>query len=467
MNKNYSKVFWPLVYMTIPVIIGMLITFIFQLADTYFIGKLGVDRLAAMSFTYPIYILFIGLFMGMSSGVSSTVAKALGEKNIVKAKSLAAISLTVFVIIGLFLGIIGFVLITPLFKLLGANNDIIGYLHEYMGIMFPGFFLLVGTLIGNSILMAKGIMIPTTLIMAIGGIINIFLDYFLIFGIGKITAMGISGAALATIISWLITFILMTILLIKEKMVSFKVFLNLNKTVSGLKEVFKIGMPSVVAQILNPVAISVITRFIAYSGDSAIASYGIVTKVESLGLTVILALSVILTPFIARLYGAKETYNIEKVIAYSGRITVYWSLLLYLTFILFGKNIIFNFTDNLDVITNSKIYFYIVGLSLPAFGLSHVTTSIFNGAQMPGLSLKLTMVKSLIFTIPLAILGSFIGLYGIFVGISLANIFGAVYSKILLNRWHKETGSYLSGYNPINDYLKDFRSLFLIIRRKK
>ncbi len=464
-NSARNQIFIPLVRMTVPVIIGMLITFIFQLADTFFIGKLGVDKLAAMSFTYPVYILFIGLFMGMSSGVSSTVAKSLGEKNITKAKSLAAVSLTFFSLSGLLLGLLGLWFLKPIFLSLGAQGNLLSYLQDYMGILFPGFFLLVGTLIMNSILMAKGIIIRTTLIMGIGGIVNIILDYLLIFGFGDFAPMGIAGAAIATVLSWMVTFAFMAVMTAHEKMISFNSFNSLKAVRNRLGDVLKIGIPAVAAQILNPISVSVLTRLIAVSGASAIASYGIVTKVESLGLTLVLALSVILTPFTARLYGAGESEDIDRVVAYSGRITVYWSLALYLILILWGKDIISIFSVDLEIMARSRLYFNIVGLSLPFFGLSHVTTSIFNGAQMPGLSLKLTMVKSVLLTIPLALLGSLIGIHGIFWGITIANILGAVYAKKLLDKWQRERGSDLSSYNPLMDYIGDIKRVFATFRR--
>ena len=135
------QVFRVIMTMTIPVILGMVITFLFQLADTYFVGMLGMEKLAAMSFTYPVYILFIGLFMGMASGVSSSVAKALGEGDQSKAGSLATVSVTVFILLGMGLGMLGLILLRPLFTSLGAEGQTLNYIQEYMGILFPGFFL--------------------------------------------------------------------------------------------------------------------------------------------------------------------------------------------------------------------------------------------------------------------------------------------------------------------------------------
>lgn len=466
-NKIKNHVLDALVTMTIPTVVGMLITFIFQLADTYFIGKLGTPQLAAISFTYPIYMLIISLFMGMASGVASNVAKALGEMDYQKSKSLTTISLVLFMLFSGALGTLGYFSINQVFSLLGANKEALSFISEYMEVLYLGIFLLVGTLIGNAAIMAKGKMIKSTIIMGIGGFLNIILDYLLIFGIGSLSPMGIRGAALATVISWLFTFILMIILLTKNHLISVRAIESLKNAGRRIGEIMIIGIPAVTAQILNPIAISVITRVVAKSGDNAVAAYGIVTKVESLGLTVILALSVILTPLAARFFGAKEKLNLNQLVAFSGRITVYWGILLYIVFFAGSQVIISVFTDNINIIKYSKSYLYIVGFSLPAFGLTLITTSFFNGVQQPKNSLKLTLVKSIVLTIPFTIVGSFLGLKVIWTGLALANLIGAVYAGKLLRKWQVKNNSSLVNHNPLKDYAEDFKKILSVIRRNK
>jgi MATE family, multidrug efflux pump len=462
--KTNNPVLDKMLSMTIPAVLAMLITFIFQLADTYFVGKLGTTQLAAMSFSFPIYMLIISLFMGIAAGVSATVAKALGENNEIKSKALTTISLLLFMIFSGLLGFAGYFNIDTVFSLLGADTGALVYINEYMEVLYLGIFLLVGTLIGNAALMAKGIMIRTTIVMGFGGLVNIILDYFLIFGIGFIPEMGIQGAAVATVLSWFISFILMFGLLLKYKLISLKAIGSLRVAGKRINEILTIGIPAVVAQILNPIAISVITRVVSRSGDDAVAAYGIVTKVESLGLTVILALSVILTPLAGRFFGAKEDDNLDQVVALSGRITVYWGIILYIIFLLTAPLIISVFTDNANIINYSKSYLYIVGLSLPAFGLTLITTSFFNGVQQPRFSLKLTLIKSVFLTLPFAVAGSFLGLNVIWTGLALANIIGSIYAGKLLSLWQKKNNSRLYHYNPLKDYLGDLRKIISLFR---
>jgi len=445
--------------MAAPAAVGMLITFLFQLVDTYFVGKLGTQELAAVSFSFPVYFLFISLFLGIASGVSSTVGKALGEQNVGKVQSVTFISLFLMIVISQILGIAGYYSIDPVFSLLGATETLLPLIKTYMEPLFLGMSALAGTLVGNAAMMAKGRMGLSTVVMGIGGLVNLVLDYALIFGLGPIEPMALKGAAFATVISWLVTLGLMSLLLAKERLLSWTAIGSFDQMVKDTREIFSIGIPSVAAQIFNPIAIGVLTRTVASFGTGAVAAYGIATRIETLALTGILSLSVILTPVVAQNFGAHKKHRLDQVIAYSGRLTVYWGFMVYLILIVTSGFIAPLFSSDPEVIKHTQLYFYLVGFSFAGYGLTLITTSFFNGVYEPKLSLKLTLIKSLGFMIPFAIIGSFISLEAIWIGIALANISGAVYSGKLLNKWLAANGSSLVGHNPLNDYLSDFKAI--------
>ncbi|WP_281629474.1 MATE family efflux transporter [Vibrio sp. St2] len=446
-----------LLSMAAPAAFGMLMTFLFQLVDSYFVGQLGTQPLAAMSFAYPVYILIVSLFMGIASGVSATVGKALGENNQRKAQSLTSLSVLLFSGATLVLGLVGYSALPTTFALLGANSSTIGLVAQYMGPLYLGMFVLVGGLIANSALMAKGIMVQTTLVMALGGITNVIFDYLLIFGKGPFPELGLMGAAIATLISWLVILLLMLGLLYKNALLSLRSIFYVSTQV---KEVLTISSPAIAAQILNPVAIAVITSLVAQYGDSAIAAYGIATRIESLLLTGILSLSVILTPFVAQNYGAQEKQRLDKVIAYSGRMTVYWGVMVFAIVAFSIDSIMAIFSTNNDIIEHGRWYFILVGVSFPAYGLVLITSAFLNGVQQAKMSLKLTLVKSLVLTIPLALLGAQFGSEFIWIAISTANIVGAMYAKRLLEQWLDAHRSSLLSRSPKLDYWRDVKTLF-------
>ncbi|MBW3695084.1 MATE family efflux transporter [Vibrio sp. T187] len=446
-----------LLSMAAPAAFGMLMTFLFQLVDSYFVGQLGTPQLAAMSFAYPIYILIVSFFMGTAAGVSATVGRALGEQNIVKAQSLTTISLILFALITLVLGLVGYATIPNVFSALGASPHAINLITDYMAPLYLGMFALVGGLIANAALMSKGVMLRTTLIMAIGGIINVVFDYLLIFGIGPFPELALKGAAYATVLSWLTILTLMLVLLRKEKLLSLS---SVSHVAEQIREVLTISTPAIAAQVLNPIAIAVITRMVSQYGDSAIAAYGIVTRIESLILTGILSLSVIITPLVAQNYGAKAFQRLDQIIAYSGRMTVYWGLAFFAVVAAFAEPILSIFTQDSEIIAHGSRYFLIIGITFPAFGLTLITTSFFNGVQQAKLSLKLTLVKSLMLTIPFAVIGSVVDSHFIWLGLAAANILGAIYAKRLLDNWLHTNRSQLVGRSLIQDYANDIKGLF-------
>lgn len=461
-NLLHKPVQKALMLMAAPAAFGMLMTFLFQLVDSYFVGQLGTAQLAAISFAYPIYLLIVSFVMGTAAGVSATVAKALGEQNQIKAQLLTTLSLLVFMFLTLIFGLGGYGFshysIDVIFVTLGASEQILPLIRDYMLPLYVGMFALVGSLIANAALMAKGVMLQATVVMALGGLINLVLDYVLIFGVGPIPAMALTGAAWATVISWCAMLVMMLVLLFKQQLLSLTASTSLLQACAALREVQRLAVPAIAAQVLNPVAIAVITRFVSQSGEDAVAAYGLVTRLESLGLVGVLALSVIMTPFVAQNYGAKQMQRLGQVITYSGRMVVYWGLVFYLVMLLLVGQVAAIFTDNATVIQHSREYFYIVGLSLPVFGLTLITTSFFNGVQQASSSLKLTLVKSLVLSIPFAMFGAYFGLYGIWIGLALANIVSAVYATRLLRQWQAKNDLVIAYQTPLLDYWRDVKS---------
>ena len=142
-----------------------------------------------------------------------------------------------------------------------------------------------------------------------------------------------------------------------------------------------------------------------------------------------------MTPLVAQNFGASEKQRLDQIIAYSGRMTVYWGFALYIVMAIFAGSIGSIFTDNTEVIQTTAQYIYIVGLSYPAFGLALITTSFFNGVYQPLLSLRLTLIKSLALTVPFALIGGLIDIRGIWIGLAIANIPGAAIAGRLLHQW--------------------------------
>jgi len=457
MQSIKSEIRSSLKTMLIPAMSGMIMTFLFQLVDTYFIGKLGAVELTAVSFTYPIYFAMISVFMGLSVGAGASVGKAFGMDDHKKVKSLTITALILSLIIGLLLSAFVYITRHNLYTILGANTNITHLIDSYILVIIIGMPALMIALTGMAALRATGRATIPDLTMGIGGIINLVLDYLLIFGYGNIPAMGIRGAAIATVISWI--FVLFVIIIILVLRGPLKTKGHGLQFIKNSNSILKVGIPAIGVQLVVPVAIGIMTRFVSQYGPEAVAAFGIATKIESLALTLILAMSIVLVPMAAQRYGARQKEHLDEIIALAGKTSTYWSTLLYIIILLFSKQIAGIFTDAEPIIKAVQTYLLIIGLSYPLFGITHITNALFNAVDKPMRSLKITVVKYTIVLMPLILIGSKINLNFIWIAIAFSHIIGGIYASHLFRKWMSDENSAYANVNTFSEYLEDIKHL--------
>ena len=453
-----------LVSMSVPISIGMLSTFLFQVIDTYFVGQLGPNALAALSFASTIYFLMVGIFIGLAVGVSVIVGKAAGAGEIVKARKSGILGILVTFILTSVLSGVVIASLEPIFHALGAQANIRPLINEYMVPLMKGIPLLTMGLVAGSVLRATGNVTKPEVVMASAGIVNLVFDYLLIFGKLGFPEMGIKGAAVASVLSWVLVIIGMAILLLKDKLLSIQLREVFAKVGPSMKELFKLASPTVLTQIVGPLTQTYLTFLLALQSAYAVASFGVAGRIEMLLMIGILGVSTAMTPFIAQNMGARETERIEQAIAFGGRASTYLGILVCVILFVSIRSIAGLFSQDPLVVQHTSNYFYIVSLSYVFHGLFIITSSIFNGLQLPVNSLRIMMVRSLMFMVPLTLVGSFWGINGIFIGISASNVLGGLFSAYEMRKEFRRVGSRLADVNVFQEYVKDFRWLLRLNR---
>lgn len=456
LEKDTSKT---LMSMSVPVCIGMLSTFLFQVVDTYFVGKLGPEALAALSFSSTIYFLMVGLFIGLAVGVSIIVGTAAGTGDSSKVKQTAAVGIILCFALTSLLAFILIKSIDPIFVGLGAGQELLPSIRAYMVPFLMGMPLLTTGIMIGAILRATGNVTKPEVVMGIAGVINLFFDYTLIFGKMGFPEMGIQGAAYATVLSWIFVIAGMVFLLLKDCLISLQRSLVANFT-SLLGEILKLGVPTIVTQIVGPLTLTYLIFLLAKESSLAVAAYGVASRIETLLMIGILGVSTAITPFIAQNLGAKKDFRIDQAIAFGGRASTYLGVLVAILLYLFIRPIAGIFSEDLEVIGYTSTYFYLVSVSYVFYGLFVITSSVFNGLQLPVNSLKIMLVKSFLFTVPLTLIGSLWGVEGIFIGISASNFLAGFYAAYAMQKQFKKVGSSLAGVSVWREYGQDFKRLF-------
>jgi len=424
--------------MTIPMIYGMILLMTFNLVDTFFVGLLGTEPLAAISFTFPITFTVISLTIGLGIGTSAVIARALGKGDKESAKSLATSALYLASIVVGILAVVGYFLIDETFLLLGASEALLPLIHQYMDIWFLGCICLIGPMIGNAVLRASGDTKTPSLIMGSAGLINAILDPILIFGFGPVPAMGIQGAAIATSISWIfglgyVLYILAKRGLIHQQLMSIKDF------ISSARGILHIGLPAAGANMLTPVASAVLTAIVANYGASAVAAFGVGSRIESIACLVVLALSMTLPPFISQNFGAGNKKRVEEGYKTSIKFVLAWQVLIYVVLVLAAPYIAQVFSKEQAVADIIKLFIWILPLGYGFQGVIILTNSSFNALHKPMVALSLSIIRLFICYVPLAYIGSiWYGLEGFFIGALIGNVVMATLSYRLFDKQCKK-----------------------------
>ena len=427
--------------MTIPMIFGMITLMMFNIVDTFFISLLGTEPLAAVSFTFPVTFTVISLAIGLGIGTSAVIAKALGSNKIDEARFDASISLMVGVVLVIVLSSVGYLLIDPIFTLLGAGAQVLPLIHEYMNVWFIGSVFLITPMIGNSVLRASGDTKTPSIVMGGAGLINAVLDPILIFGFGPVPALGIQGAAIASVVAWSVAVvIILYILAVKKRLLSLKAG---KQTVTGaIRKILKIGLPAAGANMLTPVAMAVMTALVAHHGPEAVAAFGVGSRIESIASILVLALSMTLPPFVSQNFGAGKLCRVKE--AYTGtlKFVMVWQFAIYVLLIAFSGVISQLFGKEQAVIDVIKLFIYTIPLSYGLQGVIILSNSSFNALHKPMYALVLSVIRLFIFYVPFAYIGNEIaGLLGLFIGAALGNLFTA----IVAYKWFMKKLEALSG----------------------
>lgn len=409
--------------LTLPMVGGIFAIVAFNLADTYYVGQLGTDQLAAMSFTFPVVMTLGSLAMGLGIGASSIIARAIGQGDRSRVQRFTTNSLTLGVAAVALLSSIGLLTIEPLFKALGASSEVFPYVQQYMQIWYFGMVFLVIPMVGNSAIRASGDTLTPSLVMTGSAGVNIILDPLLIFGLWGLPELGLEGAALATVISRAITLIAsLLILKFKEDMISSR-FPSLKETFWCWRDILYVGLPAAGTNMITPISIGIITSMLAVYGSVTVAGFGIASRVESFAMIVLMALAASIGPFVGQNWGAGKYGRVAKALQQSYLFCLGWGILMTILLAAGASLIVPLFNKNAEVIAIATTYLRIVPIGYGAAGIIQVSNSAFNAQGRPIPAVIITVLRMFVLYIPLAYLVSlWLGATGIFIAATVANV---------------------------------------------
>ncbi|MGE9290001.1 MAG: MATE family efflux transporter [Puniceicoccales bacterium] len=432
-------VFSTLWRMALPMLGGTFAMNSFNLADTWFVAKLGTVPLAAMGFSFPVVMVLITLSLGLGMGATTVVSHAFGANHHELAKRLTTHAMILCVLIVVIVSIVGLLTIDPVFRALGAGTEVLPAIRGYMQVWYLGVVFLVIPMVANNVIRATGDTVRPSIIMAITSVLNIILDPIFIFGFGFIPAMGIQGAALATVLARAIScFAALWILIYKYDLITF-VRLRWSDVWHSWKAVMRIGLPSCVTQILMPVAGAIITWLLAQHGPAAVAASGVAGRLEMFAFMIPMALGISLVPFIGQNFGAGRLDRVKEGMFYANTFAFGYGLIVAVVFWTFAPQLGGLFSQDEEVIRVLTDYLRIIPLGYGLLEVQRYSGFLMNAINLPMQSLWLNALRILALLIPLSLIGDEVfGLVGVFWGRLIADVVsgtvGIIWAIVLLRK---------------------------------
>ncbi|MBP3886598.1 MAG: MATE family efflux transporter [Cellulosilyticum sp.] len=303
--------------LAVPTIASMLITSVYNMADTYFVGKLGTSATAAVGVALPLMCIIqaLGFTFGMGSG--NYVSRLLGQKDIEKAERVATTGFLTTIGLGVILMLIGQCLVSSLITILGATDTIAPYAKSYIRLILIGMPWMAGSFVLNNLLRYQGDAFFGMIGIGAGGLLNILLDPLFIF----IFNLGTSGAALATILSQFISFCMLLYFCTRGDNIRIHIK-RFTPRWEIYKEILRGGLPSFYRQGLASIATIILNTCARPYGDAAIAAMSIVTRVMQFALSALLGFGQGFQPVCGFNYGAKQYKRVLEAFWFCVRVSI-------------------------------------------------------------------------------------------------------------------------------------------------
>lgn len=434
-KKAIRKLSWP-------IMVSMLVTFAYNLADTIWVAGLGTESLAALGFFMPIFLIIIGLGNGIGAGANSLIARSIGAKDKKKADNTAIHGLLITLIISIIAPIILIFFLNDILLLMGAAS-VASLTAEYARVILAGLIVLLFSSVGASILRSEGDVNRAMNVMVITAVLNIIIDPIFIY----ILNLGLAGAAYATLLSSFISaFIIFYWLIIKKD-----TYLNLSKEsfnfdLGIIKEIVFIAIPATSEIIIFSIVSLVINFMLSFiAGPLGVAVYTAGWRIVNLAMIPHMGLGTATLTVVGAAYGARKFKKLITTYNYSVKFGLSISIVSSIIIFVFAPQIamIFSYSET-NLIPAISDFLRILSIFCIALPLGILSSSTFQGLGKAFISLTLTIQRALVFEIIFMYIFAFVlnmGTAGIWWGLSLGGLVGYlvsyIYTKIYLREVKK------------------------------
>ncbi len=367
----------------IPSSIGIFFNTMYNVADTFYAGMISTEAIISLSYGFVVFFMILAVSYGLSNAITAHVGYFLGKRYKTLAKIYVANGITFVSLTSLFLYIIGYLTIEPIFKLIGADGEVLSMAMEYTSIILLGNFPMIIGLGANAVLIACGDSKSYRNTLIIGFFLNIILNPIFMFGYGFIPAFGVEGVAIVTVLVQVLSFLYIMYKLYQTGLLDLsraKLFLP---DLRVYKKIFKQAVPSGLSMFTMSIGTVILTYFVAKYGYKEVAAFGIGYRVEQIALLPLLGLNTAVSSIVANNFGAKNYDRVYEVVKKALLYGYIMSAIGLVFLIIFGKLMVMAFDNDPIVIDEAYTYIVIESIVFFAYTTIFIGTSTLQGIKQP------------------------------------------------------------------------------------
>lgn len=434
-----SKNILPLLLsMAIPPMISMLIQSLYNIIDSIFVAQLGENALTAVSIAFPLQNLVLAVAVGLGVGINACMAINMGAKNNEEVNKTATNGILLTLFHSFLFIIMGLFCIKPYLQFYTNNDQVLQWGLEYSQIVICFSFGSMLHINIEKMFQASGKMFIPMILQGVGAIVNIILDPILIFGKLGLPAQGVKGAAIATIIGQMCSFLLALIMFIKTEK---EIHINIKKyplNASLVKKIYSIAVPSAIMMSLPSILVSVLNGILGAISQTAVAVFGLYYKIQTFVYMPSAGVIQGMRPIISFNYGAKRYDRVKEVVRISLMVVGGIMALGTIFFLSVPEFILsmFHATKQMNDIGVDTLRIIGSGFIFSAVGI--IYSGVFEALGKGKESLIISLLRQLVIIIPLSILlKKVIGIHGVWISFPIAEIIAAVVAFVLIKNESK------------------------------
>lgn len=434
-NLTEGPVWRAMAHVSAPMTLGILGVLSVGVADAYFLGQLGAGPLAAVGFIYPVTTTLASLAIGLSAGANAAISQALGrgdaDRDIYR---LSYHALGLGLILSLLVAGVLFLIFPWIFAAMGAGEAVGEEIAAYMPWWAASFPFLVMLMVTNAVFRAHGDAALASLFMILAAAINIVLNPLLIFGALGIEGLGTEGAALATLAGRVVAVAVAFFFAVRLGYLR-RCGPILTDLRDSMGQIVPVGAPAAFSNAINPAGMALVTAAVATLGEAAVAGFGAATRVQSVGIVALLALSAGIGPVVGQNWGAGQPERSRAAVVQAWGFSMIYGAILACVLWLVAAPLADAMASDAEAAGYTRDYLRWVGLSLFGYGILVTANAAMNARSKALYSMSLSIARIFAVYLPLAWLGVWLAGYpGILAAAVTANLAGAAGAVWLCRR---------------------------------